>query len=82
MHIDKNLYWTAFVYFVGLLLLHVAWWQALIAALIMSACWFLSYGQRVVRAVGVIAMLVGLFTWFGLLPSPDHWPSLLSTIQH
>jgi hypothetical protein len=69
--IDKNLFWTAIVFFISPLMLHAAWWQALVLAVAMTVCWFLSYGQRVIRAFGVIMLLWGLLTWLGLLPSPD-----------
>jgi hypothetical protein len=78
---DMRLYWTGIVYFVGMVLLHVAWWQALIIAATMTACWYLSYSQRVIRAVGVIVLMLGLFTWSGLLPPPSHWSPLLSVVE-
>jgi hypothetical protein len=70
---DKNLFWTGVVYFVGPLLLHVAWWQAVIFAFAMTACWYLSYCQRAVRLFGATLLFLGLCTWTGLLPAPDQW---------
>jgi hypothetical protein len=70
---DKNLLWTGVVYFVGPLLLHVAWWQAVIFAFAMTACWYLSYCQRAVRLFGATLLFLGLCTWTGLLPAPDQW---------
>jgi hypothetical protein len=77
--VDKNLWWTGAVYFVGLVLLRVAWWQALIVAAIMSASWYLSYSRRVVRVIGLIVLILGFATWIHLLP--DDWPQLLVAAQ-
>jgi hypothetical protein len=76
---DKNLYWTGIVFFIAPLLLHIVWWQALLIALFMSACWFLSYGQRVIRGLGAVMLLWGLLTWSGFLPSLDRVLQLLSS---
>jgi hypothetical protein len=81
MPIDKNLYWTGIVFFISPLLLHAAWWQALIIAAFMTVCWFLSYGQRIIRGLGVIMLLWSLLTVSGLLPPPDHWQEFLSATR-
>jgi hypothetical protein len=72
----KNLLWTGVIFFIAPLLLHVAWWQALLIALFMSACWILRYGQGVIRSAGVVVLLWSLLTWSGALPSTDHWLSI------
>jgi hypothetical protein len=78
MPIDKNLYWTGLVFFIAPLLLQVVWWKALIIAAAMSACWYLSFGQRVIRGLGAAVLLWGLLTWSGALPTLDYWaPSVL-----
>lgn len=79
--LDKNIFWTGIVYFVGFILLHVSWWQALMAAVVMAVCWFLSYGQRFIRTVGVFVLLLGFCTWTGLVPQPAHWPQVLAAIR-
>jgi hypothetical protein len=71
--LDKNLLWTGIVYFIGPLLFHAAWWQAVIFAICMTACWYLSYCQRAVRFFGAALLFFGLCTWAGLLPAPDQW---------
>jgi hypothetical protein len=71
---DKNLYWTAIVYFIGPLMLHALWWEAIIISICMSACWYLSYAQRVVSFFGATILLLGLCVWAGLLPPPNQWP--------
>jgi hypothetical protein len=73
---DKNLFWTGLVFFIAPLLLHVAWWMAFVIALFMSACWYLSYGQRIIRNLGVVMLLWGMLTWAGVLSSADHWISI------
>jgi hypothetical protein len=72
--LDKNLFLTGIVYFVGPVMLHVAWWQAVIFAICMTTCWRLRYCQRAVRFFGVTILLVGLCAWSGLLPTADQWP--------
>ena len=71
---DKRFYWAALVYFFGLLLLHVVWWQSLTISAAMTGCWYLSYSRRVVNAIGVVVLMAGLLSWAGVLPSPGHWP--------
>jgi hypothetical protein len=83
---DKYRVCTGVVYFVGPLMLHAAWWQALICAICMTAygqaiivtfymtdCWYLTYCQRAVRFFGVAILLLGLCTWSGILPTTDQW---------
>jgi hypothetical protein len=70
---DKNLLWTGIVFFIASLLLQVVWWQALLIAVFMSGCWYLSYGQRIIRGLGVVMLLWGMLTWSGVLPSADHY---------
>lgn len=78
MPIDKNLYWTGLIFFIAPLLLHAAWWEALIIALFMCLCWYLSYGQRVIRGLGAVLLLWSLLTWSGVLPTLYYWsPSVL-----
>lgn len=71
--IDKNLFWTAIIYFVGLCLLHVAWWQALIVAVLMSVSWYLTYSRRLISTIGTALLLFGLAVWLGLVPNPKEW---------
>lgn len=71
--VDKNLYWTAIIYFAGLCLLHVAWWQGLIVALMMSISWYLTYSRRLVGTVGTALLLFGLAVWLGFAPNPKGW---------
>jgi hypothetical protein len=78
-HVDKNLYWTAFIFFLGLVLLGVTWWKALIVAAIAAACWFLTYGRNIVIGVGLLVLLLGLGSWIGLLPPPSQWRPLLAS---
>jgi hypothetical protein len=77
--VDRNLFWTGAVCFLGLVLLHVVWWQALVVAAIMSACWYFSYGQRILRVTGLFVLILGLATWTHLLPDP--WPLSLIAMQ-
>jgi hypothetical protein len=74
MPIDKNLHWTGLVFFIASLLLHIVWWKALVIAVFMSACWYFSFGQRVICGLGAVMLLSGLLTWSGLLPALDYWP--------
>lgn len=67
--IDKNLYWTGLVFFVGLVLLGSSWWKALIVALAMAAAWYLTYSRRLVGLVGMIVLTAGFAQWLGLLPA-------------
>ena len=80
--IDKNLYWTAIVYFAGLCLLHVAWWQALIVACVMGISWYLTNSRRVVATVGTAVLLFGLAAWLGLAPQPSDWRPLTAAASH
>jgi hypothetical protein len=65
---DKNLYWTGFVYFIGLCALDVPWWQAGLVATSAFACWYLSYSRAALAAIGVAVLFAGLGTWVGLIP--------------
>jgi hypothetical protein len=78
--IDKNLYWTAIVFFVGLILLGVHWWQALIVALIAAICWYLTYGRKIVVGMGLIILIIGLANWTGLLPEPNHLKAIAASM--
>jgi hypothetical protein len=80
--IDKNLYWTGIIYFAGLCLLHVAWWQAVIVAIAMSVSWYLTYSRRVVGTVGTALLLFGLAAWLGLAPTPSYWLPLTADASH
>jgi len=75
---DKKLYWTGIIYFVGLFLLGVTWWQALMVAVAMSLSWFLTYSRRTVGGLGTITFVLGLATWFHFIPDPSHWNMLLT----
>lgn len=77
---DKNFYWTGLIFFIASMLLRAAWWEALIIACLMSLCWYLSYGQRVIRNLGPIFLLWSLLTWSGVLPAPDLWLQSLSIV--
>jgi len=78
---DKNLYWTALIYFVGLLLLGIVWWKAAIIAIVASACWFLTYGRRIITGVGLAILFLGLGNWIGLIPAPSEWAQLLTVVH-
>jgi hypothetical protein len=80
--IDKNLYWTAIVYFVGLCLLHVEWWQALLVAFVMGISWYLTYSRRIVGIVGMALLLFGFAAWLGLAPQPYDWPLIAAASIH
>lgn len=80
--IDKNLYWTSIIYFMGLCLLHVAWWQALIVAFVMGISWYLTYSRRIVGTVGTALLLFGLAAWLGLAPQPSDWPLSAAASNH
>lgn len=67
--IDKKLYWTGIVFFVGAFLLHVSWWQALALAFAAMVCWYLCYSRTVVAAIGVVTFFLGLGVWSGLTGS-------------
>jgi apolipoprotein N-acyltransferase len=67
--IDKNLYWTGIVFFVGAFLLHVPWLQALVLALAAMICWYLCYSRAVLAAIGVMTFFLGLGVWSGLADS-------------
>lgn len=84
--LGKNRVWTGVVYLVGPLMLHAAWWQAIICAIVMTAygeaitfascrtdCWYVSYCERAVRFVGVAILLLGFCTWAGILPTANQW---------
>ena len=60
---DKNLVWTGIIYFVGLFLLGVIWWKALIVGIVAAICWYLNYGRRSVLALGMVALCLGLGIW-------------------
>lgn len=77
---EKKLYWTGIVYFVGLFLLGVVWWKALIVGLVALICWYLTYGRRIVLGVGMVCLLWGLGIWVGLLPAPLRWNELLTAL--
>jgi len=80
--IDKNLYWTAVIYFVGLCLLEIVWWQALLVALAMSFSWYLTYSRRLVGTVGTALLLFGLAAWLGLAPEPSDWRPLTAAASN
>ena len=79
--LDDNLYWTSLCYFVGVLLLGVIWWKALIVAAAAFACWYLHYGRRVVGGIGVVVLFAGLGVWIGVIPPPSQWGQLLATVR-
>jgi hypothetical protein len=66
--LDKNLMWTGIIYFVGLYLLHTAWWQALVVAAAMTISWFLTCGRPIIVGVGLLVFLLDLGSWSGLIP--------------
>jgi hypothetical protein len=80
--IDKNLYWTGIIYFVGLCLLHATWWQALMVAVAMSVSWYLTYSRRLVGTVGTALLLFGLATWLGIAPAPPDWRAWTAHASH
>ena len=57
---DKSLFWTGIIYFIGLYLLQVASWKALIVAGAMMIRWYLTYGHRITVSVGLVVFLLGL----------------------
>ena len=56
---STNLFWTGIIYFVGLFLLGVIWWKALIVGIVAAICWYLNYGRRSVFALGMVALCLG-----------------------
>ena len=78
---DKNLIWTGIIYFIGLYLLQVAWWKALIVAVAMMIRWYLTYGQRITVSVGLIVFLLGLSSWSGLLPTSSDLGHFFATLR-
>ena len=78
---DKNLIWTGIIYFIGLYLLQVAWWKALIVAVAMMISWYLTYGRRITVSVGLIIFLLGLSSWSGLLPTSSDLGHFLATLR-
>jgi hypothetical protein len=66
----KNLYWTGFVYFIGLCAFGVPWWQAGLVATVAFTCWYLSYCRAALAGIGIVVLFAGLGTWVGLIP---HW---------
>jgi len=79
--VDTKLYWTGIVYFVGLFLLGVVWWKALIVGIVALICWYLNYSRQIVLGVGMVALCLGLGFWVGLLPTPSQWGELLATLR-
>jgi hypothetical protein len=65
---DKNLYWTAIVYFTGLCAFGVPLWQAGLVATAAFTCWYLSYSRAALAGIGVAVLFAGLGTWVGLIP--------------
>ena len=57
---DRSIVWTGLIYFAGLCLLHVAWWQALIVVVAVSISWYLNYSRRFIATVGAALLLLGL----------------------
>ena len=57
---DKNLIWTGIIYFIGLYLLQVVWWKALIVAVAMMVSWYLTYGRRITVSVGLYRLFARL----------------------
>jgi hypothetical protein len=78
---DKNLYWTGIIYFVGLFLLGVIWWKALIVGIVAAICWYLNYSRRSVLALGMVALCLGLGIWVGLLPAVSQWGEWLAALR-
>jgi len=79
--LDKNLFWTGIVYFVGLYLLHVVWWQALLVGVAMAISWYLTYSRRMVAMVGVLILLLGFGSWVGLVPDLPHWGHWIASLR-
>ena len=79
--LDKNLFWTGIIYFIGLYLLQVAWWKALIVAVAMMISWYLTYGRRITVGVGLIVFLLGLSSWSGLLPTSSDLSHFFATLR-
>lgn len=79
---DKNLYWTALIYFFGLLLLGIVWWKAVAVTIVASVCWFLTYGRQMIIGVGLAILILGLGNWIGLLPTPSEWGQLFAMMAH
>jgi hypothetical protein len=80
--VDKNLFWTAIVFFVGLVLLGVHWWQALTVGVFAAICWYLTYGRRIVSTLGLCVLILGFGNWIGLIPELAFWPRLLTTLRY
>jgi hypothetical protein len=78
---DKNLYWTGFIYTIGLLLLGVVWWKALIVAGVAAISWYLTYGRRIIISIGLILLFFGLGSWTGLIPPPVQWGQFLAALR-
>lgn len=70
---DKNLYWTAIVFFIGLLLLGAIWWKALMVAAVAFICWYLTYGRQLIIGVGLFVLFLGFAVWLGLIMPPAQW---------
>lgn len=64
---DSRLYWTVLVYFGGLVLLHVAWWQALVISAAVAISWILSFHRRLLTLGGLVIVGLGFANWTGLI---------------
>ena len=53
LEIDKNLIWTAIIYFAGSFSLGIPWWKAAVIAVVALICWYLTYGRRIIIGIGL-----------------------------
>ena len=79
--VDKHLFWTGIVYFAGLYLLHIAWWQALVIGIAMAISWYLTYGRRMIGGVGLLILLLGLGSGSQLVPEPSQWSHVVAMLR-
>ena len=78
---DKSLFWTGIIYSIGLYLLQVASWKALIVAGAMMIRWYLAYGHRITVSVGLVVFLLGLSSLSGMLPTSSDLGNFFATLR-
>ncbi len=77
--IDKNLIWTAIIYFAGSFSLGIPWWKAAVIAAVALICWYLAYGRRIIIGIGLGLLVLGMGNWAGLVPQPSEWGQMHMT---
>jgi len=78
---DKGLWWTIFLYCLGLFLLGVSPFKSVPISVAAGICWHLNYGKPLVKALALVVLVLSLAVWIGLLPPSAQWSEAISHLS-